>query len=87
MRINVANHFAQPIFQPPLQMHVTLGMSIKENTAVEMPKAAMQDKSQSGLAHLEPGEPELLRPKKPHNPKKEISIASMRKDELSGVKA
>lgn len=63
-----------------------LGMSIKENTAVEMPKMPMQDKPQPGLAHLKPREPELLLPKKPHNTKKAVSIASMTKDEISGVK-
>lgn len=38
MRINVANDFAQPISQSPLQMHIRLGMSVEKNTTFETPK-------------------------------------------------
>lgn len=38
MRINVANDFAQPIFQSPLQIHIMLGLHRGENTGLKKQK-------------------------------------------------
>lgn len=38
MRINVANDFAQPIFQSPLQIHIMLGLQEGENAGLKMQK-------------------------------------------------
>lgn len=88
MRINVANDFAQPIFQSPLQIHIMLGTHREENTGFEIPKVHFC-RTNPRLASLWHGwnsvEEELLPPKQLCNSEKEISIAGTRTDEISGV--
>lgn len=90
MRINVANDFAQPIFQPPLQIHILLGMHRGENAGFEMPKVHFC-RTNPRLALLWHGwstvAEELLPPKQLCNPEKAISIAGARTDAISRVKA
>lgn len=90
MRINVANDFAQPIFQSPLQIHIVLRMHRGENTGFEMPKAHFC-RTDPRLASLWHGwstvAEELLPPKQLCNSAKEISVAGTRTDEISEVKA
>lgn len=88
MRINVANDFARPIFQSPLQMHIMLGTSVEENTTFEMPKVHFCG---TNPRHACPTwsavQLELPLPKKVCNSEKAISIAGTRKDEISRLKA
>lgn len=92
MRINVANDFVQPIFQPPLQIHILLGMHRGENAGFEMPKVHFC-RTNPRLALLWHGwstvAEELLPPKQLCNPEKAISIAGAmrRTDAISRVKA
>lgn len=88
MRINVANDFAQPISQSPLQMHIRLGMSVEKNTTFEMPKVHFcRTNPRHGWPTWSSVQLELPLPKKVCNSEKAISIAGTRNDEISRVKA
>lgn len=90
MRINVANDFAQPIFQSPLQIHIMLGMHRGKNNGFEMPKVHFC-RTNPRLASLLHGwstvTEKLLSPKQLCNSEKAIFTAGSRTDEISRVKA
>jgi len=90
MRINVANDFAQHIFQSPLQIPVMLGTQRGGNTGLEMSKVHFC-RANPRLALLWQGwstvAEELLPLQQLCNPQKAISVAGTRTDEISEVKA
>lgn len=89
MRINVANDFAQPIFQSLLQIHIMLGLPRGENTGFEMPKVHLcWTNPRLSLWHgWSLAAAELLPQKQLWNPEKAISTAGERTDESSEVRA
>lgn len=89
MRINVANDFAQPIFQSLLQIHIMLRLQRGENTGFEMPKVHLcWTNPRLSLWHgWSLAAAELLLQKQLWNPEKAISTAGERTDESSEVRA
>lgn len=88
MRINVANVFAQPIFQSPLQIHIMLKWHRGENTGPKMWEMCFCRTNPRPLFpwHVHSTVAELLPPKQIWNSEKAIPIAGTRTDEISEVR-